>query len=443
MKSLLNKRIAILGAGAIGSYIGSKLIEHGYTDVEFVARSGYDILKEKGLTVKNYTEKSPYILKVNAVKELTGLYDAVLICVKSKDTVNAAKQASSHLKDDGFAVSIQNGVENPDIIAAFIPAEKIVTNVIYMTAVMQEKGVLEYMAEGKLIFGHLSGKNSQYTDTYLQILQQAGLNAKYTDNIKQFQWQKLMLNIVLNPLTALFRKTFYKMSKYDDALSLTKSLFKEAQNAAKLCGVEIADEEYDKIKARCMEHITFKSSMYQDIEANRNPEIDAILGVVVRTHEKNGQSAPYCDCLLKIMNVKYGGWFQISPTLAADVLVINKDKVLLIDRKNEPFGWAVPGGLVDLYETMEHAVLRELQEETGIKAEIDKLHLLGIYSDPKRDSRGHTVSAVYVYFSDKEAVAADDARDAKYFHIDNLPENIAFDHREILQAAKEKFIKRG
>ena len=69
---------------------------------------------------------------------------------------------------------------------------------------------------------------------------------KYTDNIKQFQWQKLMLNIVLNPLTALFRKTFYKMSKYDDALSLTKSLFKEAQNAAKLCGVEIADEEYDK-----------------------------------------------------------------------------------------------------------------------------------------------------------------------------------------------------
>ena len=149
-----------------------------------------------------------------------------------------------------------------------------------------------------------------------------------------------MLNIVLNPLTALFRKTFYKMSKYDDALSLTKSLFKEAQNAAKLCGVDIADEEYDKITARCKENVTFKSSMYQDIEANRNPEIDAILGVVVRTHEKHNQQAPYSDCLLKIMNVKYGGWFQISPTLAADVLVINNDKVLLIDRKNEPLGRA-------------------------------------------------------------------------------------------------------
>ena len=222
MKSLLNKRIAILGAGAVGSYIGLKLIEHGFTDVEFVARSGYNVLKEKGLTVKNYTDKSPYNVKVNASKELSGLYDAVLICVKSKDTVNAAKQASNHLRDDGFVVSIQNGVENPDIISAFIPADKIITNVIYMTAVMQEKGVLEYMAEGRLIFGHLNGQSSKYTETYMQILQQAELNAKYTDNIKQYQWQKLMLNIVLNPLTALFRKTFYKMSKYDDALSLTK-----------------------------------------------------------------------------------------------------------------------------------------------------------------------------------------------------------------------------
>ena len=67
--------------------------------------------------------------------------------------------------------------------------------------------------------------------------------------------------------------------------------------------------------------------------------------------------------------------------------------------------------------------------------------MLGIYSDPKRDIRGHTVSAVYVYFTDKEAHAADDAKDAKYFPINNLPENIAFDHRKILQDAKEKYIK--
>lgn len=442
MKSLLNKRIAVLGAGAVGSYIGSKLIEHGFTNVDFIARSGYSALKEKGLLVRNYTDKSPYYLKVNPLKELQGEYDVILICVKSKDTVQAAQQASKHLQPDGFVASIQNGVENPDLISAYIDKSRVITTVIYLTAVMQEKGVLAYMAEGRLLFGHIDGHFSEHTKLYEEILKTAELNAKSTDNIKKYQWTKLMLNIVLNPLTAIFRKTFYKMSKYDDAMSLSKLLFDEARQAAAMCGVDIAEDEYDKIKARCIEHVTFKSSMYQDIEANRNPEVDAILGVVVRTHEKNGSHAPYCDCLLKIMNVKYGGWFQISPTLAADVLVINSNQeVLLIDRKNEPLGWAIPGGLVDLYETMEHAAIRELEEETGIKADIEKLELLGIYSEPTRDIRGHTVSAVYVYFTDHKAQAFDDAKDAKYFHIDSLPENIAFDHRHILQQAKEKYMK--
>ncbi len=442
MKSLLNKKIAVLGAGAVGSYIGSKLVEHGFTNVDFIARSGYNALKEKGLLVKNYTDKSPYYLKVNPLKELQGEYDVILICVKSKDTVQAAEQASKHLKADGFVASIQNGVENPDLISAYINKDKVITTVIYLTAIMQEKGVLEYDAEGRLLFGHIDGHFSEHTKTYEEILNIAELNAKLTDNIKKYQWTKLMLNIVLNPLTALFRKTFFRMSKYDDAMSLSKSLFDEARQAAAMSGIDIAEEEYDKIKTRCMEHVNFKSSMYQDIEANRNPEVDAILGVVVRTHEKHGSHAPYCDCLLKIMNVKYGAWFQISPTLAADVLIINsKKEVLLINRKNEPLGWAIPGGLVDLYETMEHAAIRELEEETGIKADVKKLDLLGIYSEPKRDKRGHTVSGVYVYFCDDKAQASDDAKDAKYFHIDNLPENIAFDHRQILQQAKEKYIK--
>ena len=128
-----------------------------------------------------------------------------------------------------------------------------------------------------------------------------------------------------------------------------------------------------------------------------------------------------------------------------NVLAITEDGKFVLERQyRHGLGktcYEIPAGVIEKGETPLEAARRELQEETGIKADIKDLHLLGIYSDPKRDSRGHTVSAVYVYFSDKEAHAADDARDAKYFHIDNLPEKIAFDHRKILQDAKEKFIK--
>lgn len=440
MKSLLNSRIAIFGAGAIGSYIGSKLLEAGYTNVEFVARSGYEVLRDKGLTIKNYKSKEPYNIKVQAVNKLNGIYDLVFLCVKSKDTVSSVEYIKDFLGESGIIASVQNGVENPDLIGAYIPKERIITNVIYMTAVMQQKGLLQYDAEGYLIYGMLDGSMSGYSEFYDKIISSIDIKRNYTDNVKQFQWQKLMLNIVLNPLTALFRKTFYELSSNEEALSLSRHLFKEAQEAGRINGVEIADSEYDKIYERCVKHRNFKSSMYQDIEANRNPEIDAILGVIVRSHKKAGKEAPYSETILKVMNVLYGGWFQISPRLASDVLVINKGRVLLIERKNKPLGWAIPGGFVNLYESMEEAGVRELFEETGIKAHVEDIELLGIYSRPDRDPRCHTVSAVYVYFTESDYFKADDdAKDAKYFDINNLPEELAFDHREILEKARKKY----
>lgn len=439
MKSLLNKRIAVFGAGAVGSYIGSKLLKAGFTNVEFVARSSYEALKNNGLIIKSYETTEPVNIKVNAVNKLTGIYDVVLLCVKTKDTVSSAEYIKDYLSEDGFIVSIQNGVENPDLISAYIPKEKIVTNVIYLTAVMQKKGILEYDAEGRIIYGMLDSSENSATETYGKILSFTDLNNKFTNEVKRYQWTKLMLNVVMNPLTALFRKTFYEMSKNDDAVSLSRKLFDEAREAGRLNGVDISEDEYNRIFERCVSHKKFKSSMYQDIEANRNPEIDAILGVVVRSHVKAGKSAPYSESVLKIMNVLYGGWFQISPRLASDVLVINGRKVLLILRKNEPKGWAIPGGFVDLYESMEEAGVRELFEETGIRSEADKLELLGVYSRPDRDKRGHTVSAVYVYFSNETGIGSDDAERAEYFDIDNLPEQIAFDHREIIGQAVKKY----
>ena len=452
MKSLLNKRIAVFGAGAVGTYFGFKLLQAGFSNVEFIARSSYKALNSQGLKVIDYANcdnsKNPKIhkLKVNAKKELSGSYDLILMCVKSKDTIESANIIKNHLNNSennkGIVVSIQNGVENPTIIENFINKEQVIAGVIYLTAVMQEKGVLKFDSDVKIIFGHTYGEKTKQTDFLEEVFSTANLQHRFSSNIKEQQWSKLMLNIVLNPLTALFRKTFYNLSQDNDALSLSKHLFDEARNAAKINGVHIEESLFEELVERNSKFKNFKSSMFQDIEANRKPEVDAILGVVVRSHESIGETAPYSDSILKVMNVMFGHWYQISPVLAADVLVINGNKVLLIDRKNEPFGWAIPGGLVDLYETIENAAIRELEEETLIQANISDIELLGVYSNPKRDPRGHTVSAVYVYFSDKEAVAQDDAKDAAYFDISNLPENLAFDHKEILMEAKKKYFNK-
>ncbi|KAA0002406.1 MAG: NUDIX hydrolase [Thermoplasmata archaeon] len=123
------------------------------------------------------------------------------------------------------------------------------------------------------------------------------------------------------------------------------------------------------------------------------------------------------------------------PRLTVDGVIIKDKKILLIKRKNEPFKgkWALPGGFVEYGETVEDAVIREIKEETGLDTKIEKL--LGVYSDPVRDPRGHTISIVYL-LSPKKGVlkGSDDAMEAKFFDIENLPP-LAFDHEKIIKDA--------
>ena len=129
-----------------------------------------------------------------------------------------------------------------------------------------------------------------------------------------------------------------------------------------------------------------------------------------------------------------------SPPVAADAIIEIGDKIVLIERKNFPFGWAIPGGFVDFGETVEQAAVREALEETSL--EVTLRALLGIYSRPGRDPRGQTITAVYVALSSGTPRAADDAKDVGLFDPSHLPTPLAFDHGEIL-ADYLRFLERG
>jgi ADP-ribose pyrophosphatase YjhB (NUDIX family) len=104
--------------------------------------------------------------------------------------------------------------------------------------------------------------------------------------------------------------------------------------------------------------------------------------------------------------------------------------IVLIRRRNPPPGWAIPGGFIDRGETAPDAARREASEETGLRVELREL--FHVYSDPRRDARGHTISVVYIGEASGLPIAADDAAEAGVFHEGNLPGEIAFDHARIL-----------
>jgi 8-oxo-dGTP diphosphatase len=124
-----------------------------------------------------------------------------------------------------------------------------------------------------------------------------------------------------------------------------------------------------------------------------------------------------------------------TPALTVDIIIELRDRpdvpIVLIRRKNPPHGWALPGGFVDVGEALERAAVREAEEETALRVTL-KL-LLGCYSDPARDPRGHTVSAVYVAEAEGEPRAQDDAAGVAIFSPEALPAPLVFDHARILR----------
>ncbi len=120
-----------------------------------------------------------------------------------------------------------------------------------------------------------------------------------------------------------------------------------------------------------------------------------------------------------------------NPVPTADIIIRVRGGIVLIRRKNEPLGWAIPGGFIDYGESAEHAAVREAKEETSL--DVEDLELFGVYSDPERDPRMHTISTVFTARGIGTPQADDDAEEIGVFTRDNLPSPLAFDHANILE----------
>jgi ADP-ribose pyrophosphatase YjhB (NUDIX family) len=139
--------------------------------------------------------------------------------------------------------------------------------------------------------------------------------------------------------------------------------------------------------------------------------------------EKKYKKCPYCS--RKIEQFR-------NPFPTVDIIIELEDKgIILIKRKNPPYGWALPGGFVDYGESLEDAAVREAKEETTLDVKLTKQ--MHTYSEPKRDPRQHNITTVYITMAKGTPKACDDAKEIGIFNKNNLPKPIVFDHEEILK----------
>jgi len=119
-----------------------------------------------------------------------------------------------------------------------------------------------------------------------------------------------------------------------------------------------------------------------------------------------------------------------NPFVTVDIIIEIREGIVLVERKNPPYGWALPGGFIDYGESLEESAVREAKEETSLAIKLEEQ--FHTYSDPDRDPRHHTITTVFIAKATGIPMAADDAQKAKIFTEDNLPDPIVFDHKKII-----------
>lgn len=294
-------KFAIVGAGAIGTYLGARLSAAGH-EVWLMARGrNLEALREGGVSVRSPI--GDFSARPHATDDYgePGAADYVLLTVRAYSVPEAAPSLPPLLGEDTAVVPVQNGIPwwyflrhggelegtmlerlDPDGLAAEISIERVIGCVVTdMAASSPEPGVVEHLTGSQIAIGEPDGSMSARCSALAGAMEAAGIRCEATPRIRAEIWDKLLKNMSTNPISALTRATPGEISWDNDVLALVRAVMEEANEAALALGVEAPtpiNQNMAEIAGGLGPH---EASMLQDAESSRSIELDAILGAPI------------------------------------------------------------------------------------------------------------------------------------------------------------------
>ena len=278
-------RIAVVGAGGTGGYFGGLLARAG-EDVSFIARGAtLATLRDRGLTVKSRVE-GEFTMPVRATDDpgTLGPVDLVLFCVKAYDTMAAAEQIRPLLGPETVILSVQNGVDNEERIAAVVGPEPIIGATAGVSAHSEAPGVIVVDQEpGWLRFGELTGGTRRRTERLLDVFRRVPFTAELHPDIRVQMWEKFVIICALSGVTALVRLPLGAIFACPETTQLYRGVMTEVASVGRARGVALSDGCVDLL-FQVMTNLNpgVYGSMYHDLAAGRRLEVQALNGTVVR-----------------------------------------------------------------------------------------------------------------------------------------------------------------
>ena len=288
-------KVAIVGAGAMGSLFGALLAEGGH-EVWLcdIWQEHIKALKQNGLKIEHVGEIRNVNLNASSDPRQIGESELVLIFVKSTQTKSAAESAALLAGRNGWVMTLQNGMGNAETIAEHIPSNRILAGTTAHGATMLEAGSIRHAGAGPTTLGMWAGGEREFRIAR-QIADQftrAGIEATAVEAVRPVIWDKLLVNVGINAITALTGIKNGQILDLELTRELSRAAVEEAASVAQAQGIEIRKDPAAHVFQVAAATAANRSSMGQDIDHRRPTEIKAINGFVVREAESMGIAAP-------------------------------------------------------------------------------------------------------------------------------------------------------
>jgi len=318
-------KVAIIGAGAIGGYVGVKLALAG-EDVTFIVRgANLTAIRQRGMKLIMADGSEHVARNVRATNDYAeaGPQDVVILAMKAHQVEAVARDVPKLFGPDTAVVTMQNGipywyfhkhggpgregtrvnsVDPTGIVGECIPAERVIGCVVYPASELIAPGVVKHIEGERFPVGELDGSASERVNRISAVFTNAGFKAPVLDNIRAEIWLKLWGNLTFNPISSLTHSTLVDICQYPLTRELAADMMREAQAVANKLGIEFRIP-LDKRIAGAEKVGKHKTSMLQDIEAGRAPEIDALVGTVVELGRLTDTPTPHIDTVYALVKL--------------------------------------------------------------------------------------------------------------------------------------------
>jgi 2-dehydropantoate 2-reductase len=296
-------RIAAMGAGAIGGYIGARLAAAG-ADVTFIARGAHlAAIRRDGLKV--VSPLGDLVVAPAAATDdpaAVGVVDVVLLATKLYDVEAAARAIGPLIGDETAVVCLQNGVDAPDIVSRLYGESRVVGGVVMINGEITAPGVIRHNALNRLTVGELDGRDSARVARLVALANQAGIETASTQDIRLEIWRKLLVLAPMAALSAMTRVALARIRAHEDTWQLAELGMHEVVAVGNAQGVRLTEEDVRRTLAFVQGMpATWRASLAVDLEQGRRLETAWLAGAVARLGRARGIETPFHRVALGVL----------------------------------------------------------------------------------------------------------------------------------------------